>query len=68
MKKIKLTSGLPPLTKVYGGQELKKKNYLRPGAYSLDTTPSLYCGMLYYPNGKTKEYVGQIGDCDDLTK
>ena len=56
-KKIKPTVGLPLLTKIYDGKELRKKNYLRPGAYSLDTTPSLYCGMLYFPNGVAKEFV-----------
>lgn len=45
------------MMKVYDGKELRKKTYLRPGAYSLDTTPSLYCGVLYYPNGEVKEFV-----------
>lgn len=56
MSTISRTAGLPPLTKVYDGKELRKKTYLRPGAYSLDTTPSLHCGVLYYPNGSTKEF------------
>lgn len=61
MTKIKRTPGLPPLTKIYDGKELRKKNYLRPGAYSLDTTPSLYCGTLYYPNGDVKP-AGEVSE------
>jgi len=59
MTKIKHTPSIQvlPSTKIYDGKELKKKNHLRPGAYSLDTTPSLYCGVLYFPNGATKEFV-----------
>jgi hypothetical protein len=59
--------GLPPLVKVYDGKELRKKSWLRSGAYNLETVPSLHCGVLYYPNGKTKEYA-RIGGCDDDVK
>ena len=59
--------GLPHLVNVYDGKELRKKSCLRSGAYSLETAPSLHCGVLYYPDGKTKEYA-RIGDCDDGAK
>ncbi len=68
MKKNQRFIGLPKLTKVYDGKELKRKSWLRPGAYSLETTPSLHCGTLYYPNGKTKAYDQKLGDCDDIAK
>jgi hypothetical protein len=67
MKNDSKGRGLPPLVKFYDGKELRKKSWLRPGVYSLDATPSLHCGVLYYPDGKTKEYA-MIGDCDDDAK